>query len=58
MVVPVWTELFTVTLAVPLFVLSCWLVAVIVTVCAEAGAVKRPPCVIDPALADHVTAEL
>lgn len=48
----------TVTEAVPDLVASCVLVAVTVTVLAVAGAVNKPPNVIFPPLADHVTAEL
>jgi serine protease inhibitor ecotin len=45
--------------AVPAFVASCVLVAVTVTVAAEAGAVKSPlELMVPPPLADHVTAEL
>jgi hypothetical protein len=44
--------------AVPDFVGSCVLVAVTVTVPAEAGAVKSPLALIVPPLADHVTTEL
>jgi hypothetical protein len=48
----------TVTDAFPDFVASSVLVAVMVTVAAELGAVKRPLEVTVPALAVHVTAEL
>jgi len=44
--------------AVPDFVASCVLVAVTVTLPAEAGAVKTPLAFSVPLLADHVTAEL
>jgi hypothetical protein len=61
--VPLTSALFTdddgtVAVAVPDFVPSCTLVAVMVTVCAlavVAGAVHTPPVVIEPAEADHVT---
>jgi len=48
----------TLTIAVPDLVVSCVLVAVTVTLPAAAGAAKRPPVLIVPPLADHVTAEL
>ena len=48
----------TVTEALPDFVASCMLIAVTVTVPAEAGAVRRPLALMVPALGDHVTAEL
>jgi len=48
----------TVTDAVPDLVVSCTLVAVTVTVAADAGAVRSPLELMVPALADHVTAEL
>jgi hypothetical protein len=48
----------TVTDAVPDFVVSWVLVAVTFTVPGEAGAVKRPPALMVPPLADHVTSEL
>ena len=48
----------TMTDAVPDFVGSCVLVAVTVTVPAVAGAVRMPPALTVPPLADHVTAEL
>jgi hypothetical protein len=48
----------TVIIAVPSLVVSWTLVAVTVTVPAEAGAVKSPLGLIVPPLADHVTAEL
>jgi hypothetical protein len=48
----------TTTAAVPDFVVSCVLVAVTVTVAADAGAVKSPLELIMPPLADHITAEL
>jgi hypothetical protein len=48
----------TVMAAVPAFVGSCVLVAVTVTVPAEAGAVKSPLALMEPLLADHVTTEL
>jgi hypothetical protein len=44
--------------AVPNLVASCVLVAVTVTLPAEAGAVKTPLVVTVPLLADHVTAGL
>jgi hypothetical protein len=44
--------------AVPDLVASCVLVAVTVTLPAEAGAVKTPLVFTVPLLADHVTAEL
>ena len=44
--------------AVPNLVASCVLVAVTVTLPAEAGAVKTPLVFTAPLLADHVTAEL
>ena len=44
--------------AVPDFVGSCVLVAVTVTVPAEAGAVKSPLALMEPLLADQVTTEL
>src|SRR5689334_18051051 len=50
-----------VTVAVPVVVLSAWLVAVIVTDCSTgmlAGAVYRPVELIVPAVAAHVTAVL
>ena len=59
-----WTEVIveagacTVRDAVPDFVASCVLVAVTVTLPAEAGAVKNPLVLTVPALADQVTAEL
>jgi hypothetical protein len=46
------------TEAVPDFVGSCVLVAVTVAVPAAADAVKTPLALIDPPVADHVTAEL
>jgi len=50
------------TVAVPVFVVSAWLVAVTVTVCCAVmldGAVYRPAGVIVPVpVADHVTAAL
>jgi hypothetical protein len=48
----------TVTVAVPDLVASCALVAVTATAAVAAGAVSRPLVETDPALADHVTAEL
>jgi hypothetical protein len=48
----------TIMAAVPVFVVSCVLVAVTVTVPAEAGAVKSPLGLMVPPLAVHVTAEL
>ena len=48
----------TVTEAVPDLVVSCVLVAVMVTDPAVAGAVNRPAVLIAPAAADHVTEEL
>jgi hypothetical protein len=48
----------TVMAAVPDLVGSCVLVAVMVTIPAEAGAVKAPLVLMAPPLADHVTAEL
>ena len=48
----------TVSIAVPDFVVSCVLVAVTITVPAEAGDVKSPLESMVPALADQVTAEL
>jgi hypothetical protein len=49
----------TVTDAVPDLVVSCVLVAVTVTVAAEAGAVNSPPALmVPPPVTDHVTAEL
>jgi hypothetical protein len=59
-----WTEVIvevatcTLTDAVPDFVASCLLVAVTVTVPAEAGAVKSPLAFIVPSLAENETAEL
>jgi hypothetical protein len=47
-----------VMVAVPDLVVSCVLVAVTVTLPAEAGAVKTPLVFTAPLLADHVTAEL
>jgi hypothetical protein len=44
--------------AVPDFVASCVLVAVTVTLPAEAGAVNRPLELTVPPLVDHVTVEL
>ena len=49
---------FTVIEAVPDTCEFCVLVAVMVTVAADAGAVKRPLALMVPALADHETAEL
>jgi hypothetical protein len=49
---------WTVTVAVPDFVVSSTLVAVTVTVPAVAGAVSSPVAAMLPALADHVTFEL
>jgi len=49
---------WTATDAVPDFVESCVLVAVTVTVPAEAGAVNRPLALMVPSLADQLTAEL
>lgn len=43
------------TIALPVFVASCRLVAVIVTAPAIAGAVKLPLALMLPSLADHVT---
>jgi hypothetical protein len=51
-------EACTVTAAIPDLVVSCMLVAVTVTLPAEAGAVKTPLELMVPALADQVTAEL
>jgi len=51
-------EADTVMLVVPDLVVSCVLVAVIVTVAALEGAVKTPALVIEPADADQVTEEL
>jgi hypothetical protein len=51
-------EACTVTAVVPDFVASSMLVAVTVTLPAEAGAVKTPLELTVPALADQVTAEL
>ena len=51
-------EACTMTAAVPDFVVSCVLVAVTVTLLAEAGAVKSPLVLTVPTLADQVTAEL
>ncbi len=48
----------TITGAVPDFVASCVLVAVTVTLPAEAGAVNSPLELMLPPLAVHVTAEL
>jgi len=48
----------TVMAAVPDLVGSCVLVAVMVTIPAEAGAVKAPLVLMAPPLSDHVTAEL
>jgi hypothetical protein len=48
----------TVTEAVPVMLEFWTLVAVMVTVAAEAGAVKRPAAEMAPALAVQVTAEL
>ncbi len=48
----------TVTEAFPDFVVSCTLVAVMVTAPAVAGAVKSPVELMEPAATDHVTAEL
>lgn len=48
----------TVTVAVPDFAVFCVLVAVTVTDPAALAAVNRPPVLIVPALAVHVTAEL
>jgi hypothetical protein len=48
----------TVMAAVPEIVVVCVLVAVTVTPPAEAGAVKSPLALMEPPLADHVTAEL
>jgi hypothetical protein len=48
----------TVTVVLPLLVVSWTDVAVTVTVVAMAGAVNKPEESIVPALADHVTAEL
>ena len=48
----------TAMLAAPVLVGSCTLVAVTVRLPADAGAVTRPVAVIEPALTDHVTAEL
>jgi hypothetical protein len=48
----------TVTAALPDLVASCMLVAVTVTLPAEAGAVNTPLELTVPALADQVTAEL
>jgi hypothetical protein len=60
-----WTEVIveegaacTLTVAVPDFVVSCTLLAVTVTVPADAGAVRSPFSLIAPPVADHVTAEL
>jgi hypothetical protein len=52
----VWT--WTLTVAFPDFVASCVLVAVTITLPAEAGAVNNPPALMLPPLALHVTAEL
>ena len=49
---------FTVMTAVPEIVVVCVLVAVTVTPPAEAGAVKSPLELMEPPLADQVTAEL
>ena len=49
---------FTVIVAVPDLVESCVLVAVTVTVAAEAGAVNSPLALIVPPLAVHFTPEL
>jgi hypothetical protein len=46
------------TVALPDFVLSWVLVAVMVTFPAIAGAVRTPAAVMEPALVDQVTAEL
>jgi len=56
--IPPPAEPVTVTVAVPLTLVEATLVAVIVTACAVAGAVKRPVLEIVPADAVHVTAEL
>ena len=48
----------TVTVAVPVLVVSWVLVAVTVTLPAAVGAVRRPFALIVPALADHSTEEL
>jgi hypothetical protein len=54
---------FNVIIAIPVLVVSAWLVAVTVTACCDAivaGAVYRPAALMAPALAgliDHVTAE-
>ena len=48
----------TMTDAGPDLVVSCVLVAVMVTAPAVDGAVKSPAVLIAPAAADHVTAEL
>ena len=48
----------TVTAAFPDTLGLCALVAVMVAVAAEAGAVKSPVALIAPTLADHVTEEL
>ena len=48
----------TVMAAVPAFVGSCVLVAVTVTVPAEAGAMKRPLALMVPPFAAQVTTEL
>jgi hypothetical protein len=59
-----WTEVMveggvcTVMAAVPDLVGSCVLVAVMVTVPADAGAMKAPLALMVPPLADQVTAEL
>ena len=48
----------TATVAAPVLVGSCTLVAVTARVPADAGAVTSPFAVIEPPLTDHVTAEL
>jgi hypothetical protein len=48
----------TVTDVVPDITGSCALVAITVTLPADAGAVSKPAAFTVPALADHVTAEL
>ena len=48
----------TITVAVPDLLVSSLLVAVTVTVAAEAGAVRSPFAFMDPPLAIHVTVEL
>jgi hypothetical protein len=59
-----WTEVivegdaWTVAVALPDFVVSCTLVAVTVIVPAVAGAVKSPLELMEPPVADQVTAEL